>query len=77
MGLGNHEFEHSIDKLLKSRGLRFHGIRLKCRKCGESALARTVSLAEVFGWMELKHIHGPDYEGLCITCAKPREIKSP
>jgi hypothetical protein len=72
MNHGNQEFEQSIDKELQAHGLRFKGIRLKCRQCGEPALAGSVTLAETFGWIELTHIGGPNYEGLCISCGKQK-----
>jgi hypothetical protein len=70
MGCGDREFEQNIDEVLKANGLRFKGIRLKCRQCGEPGLAGSVSLAGTFGWIELRQISGPDYEGLCMRCGK-------
>jgi hypothetical protein len=74
MDHGDREFEQRINDLLKAHGLRFQGIRLKCRRCGEPGLAGSVKLAEMFGWMDLKQIDGPNYEGICIDCGhKPQE----
>ncbi len=70
MEFGDREFEKDIDEVLKINGLRFKGIRLKCRQCGEPGLAASVSLAETFGWIELKQISGPNYEGLCMSCSQ-------
>jgi len=72
MALDNLEFKGDIERLLQAQGLKFHGIRLKCRQCGEPALAGSVALAETFGWINLEHIQGPNYEGLCISCAPGR-----
>lgn len=58
------------DQLLKALGLKFQGIRLRCRRCGELAMTANVSLAEQFGWVKIVPKSGPDYEGYCITCAK-------
>jgi hypothetical protein len=72
MEFGDREFEQAIEELLQAQSLSFKGIRLKCRECGDSALAGSVSLAESFGWIELKQIQGPNYQALCLNCAKRR-----
>jgi hypothetical protein len=70
MKLSDEEFAFHADLMLKALGLKFQGIRLRCRNCGELAMAANVSLAQTFGWVKLRPKSGPDYEGFCLTCAK-------
>lgn len=63
------EFAENINRLLIAHGRHFKGIRLRCRKCGEPAMAESVPTAELFGWAAIVHRSGPDYDGLCIGCA--------
>lgn len=66
------EFQELIEKLLQNHNRHFQGIRLHCRNCGDTAIAGTVKLAELFGWCDLVQRQGPEYEGLCLSCQPPR-----
>ena len=61
-------FKQRMDRLLRSRGHRFQGIRLRCHNCGEQAFAKTREIAEAFGWSDLMQQKGPLFVGRCIDC---------
>ena len=70
MEINDDKFEEIVSQLLSAHGLRFQAIRLKCRRCGEPGLADSVGSASDFGWIDLKQITGPNYEGLCLMCGE-------
>ena len=64
-------FKEKIDRILRSRGHSFQGIRLRCKNCGEEAFAKSPGIAEMFGWSDLVKHKGAQYEGICIDCEHP------
>jgi len=62
-------FQQRVDRLLRQRGLRFQGIHLVCRSCGEEAFAASVEVARDFGgWTNLQQRTRARYTGRCIDC---------
>jgi hypothetical protein len=73
-------FMKQVDRLLRQVGLSFQGVHLRCRSCGDEALAKDTACAREWGgWTKLRHLRGPHYSGLCIDCSKrePRKRKMP
>ena len=61
-------FKDTADRELQRLGLAFHGIHLECRTCDCEAFVITLALAETFGWSDIRHVAGAEYQGTCATC---------
>ena len=61
-------FKNTVDRILHDLGLTFKGIHLECRTCNYEAFATSLELAEMFGWSEIQHVKGAEYQGTCATC---------
>jgi hypothetical protein len=66
-------FIRTLNQLLQAHNRHFQGIRLRCRHCGAVAFAASTSIAETFGWSQLRQERGPNYRGLCVECRGKRK----
>jgi len=69
-------FKKIVDQILKARGLKFKGVHLRCRRCGEQAFAASLEVAISFGgWTKLRKRDRSHCIGLCIDCSGSKETK--